>query len=346
LTDIVVEEEHVARARGLVRLATAVGLLACSTGGAPGRGGGGSFTEGSGGMYGVAGQVGSGGQQTTATGGARASTGGSAALGTGGVTSDGAGGAATPSGGVEGTGGVPGAAGGAGPSGSGGLASGGGSRAGAEGRGTGGSGGTGGGGGASPAFVCHQVTGMTLTREWFEAGYQQDPGITDGRWQLKAREHGYITEWANATSDFWNEMIESPCASSSGNPDHVVLTVLSWNPACCTTQPQWDAQIDGAVTNLVAKYSGLKRIDLMTVIRGPGNMLCPMAPAANETIVMPPELDAALTSAAAKFPGLVYVTPKFEAASCSAFSGGGPHLTTAGNTAVAKDIAAYFSNLR
>lgn len=99
-----------------------------------------------------------------------------------------------------------------------------------------------------------------------------------------------------------------------------------------------------SVMNLVAKYSALKRVDLMTVIRGPGNMLCPMAPAANETIVMPPELDAALASTATKFPGLVHVAPKFEAASCSAFNGGGPHLSTAGNTAVAKDIAAAFSN--
>jgi hypothetical protein len=270
------------------------------------------------------------------------------------VTGEGAGGMSgagasvgTSSGGAIGTGG--GIVAGAGRSGSGGL----GAPGGAGGRGAGGrtdaangSGGGGGTAGTSTDFVCNQVTGMTLTREWFEAGFQQDAGITDGRWQLKAREHGYITEWASATSDFWNEMLESPCASSSANPDHVVLTVLSWNPACCTTQPQWEAQIDAAVKNLVTRYAALKRVDLMTVIRGPGNMLCPMAPAANETIAMPPELDAALAATVTKFPGLVYVAPKFEAASCSAFNGGGPHLTSAGNTAVAKEIASYFGNLR
>jgi hypothetical protein len=214
--------------------------------------------------------------------------------------------------------------------------------------GSGGAGGTaaGGTGGAAPmTFVCNQVTAMTLTREWFEAGFEQDAGIVDARWQLKAREHGYITEWADPNSDFWNEMIESPCAANSSNPDHVVLTVLSWNPACCTTQPQWQTQITAAITNLRAKYSALKRIDLMTVIRGAGNMLCPTPPAANETIVIPPELDAALAAAAVQFPNLVFVAPKFEAPNCAAFSGGGPHLTTAGNTAVAKTIAAYFANL-
>jgi hypothetical protein len=187
---------------------------------------------------------------------------------------------------------------------------------------------------------------MTLTREWFEAGFQTNPGIVDGRWQLKAREHGYITEWANPNSDFWNEMIESPCTNGSTNPDHVVLTVLSWAPACCVTQPEWDAQITAAITTLKGKYSALKRIDLMTVIRGPGNMLCPTPPATGETIVIPPELDAALAAAATKFPNFVFVAPKFEAPNCASFSGGGPHLTTAGNTAVAKLISAAFVNLQ
>ena len=187
---------------------------------------------------------------------------------------------------------------------------------------------------------------MTLTREWFLAGFESDAGIINGRWQLKAREHGYITEWANPNSDFWNQELESPCATGSTNPDHVVLTVLSWAPACCTTQPQWEQQVEAAVSNLVAKYGALKRIDLMTVIRGPGNQLCPTPPAANETIALPPELDAALAAVATKHPGLVYVAPKFEAPSCAAFSGGGPHLTTAGNTAVAKDIAAHFDDLQ
>lgn len=200
--------------------------------------------------------------------------------------------------------------------------------------------------GGATTFVCNQVTAMTLTREWFNAGFEQDGGIVADRWQLKAREHGYITEWANPSSDFWNEPPASPCTSGSTNPDHVVLTVLSWNPACCTSQPEWEAKIDAAIANLQAKYSALKRIDLTTVIRGPGNMLCPTPPVANETIVIPPELDAALAASAAKFPELVFVTPKFEAPSCAAFNGGGPHLTTAGNAAVAKDIAAHFDGLQ
>ena len=185
---------------------------------------------------------------------------------------------------------------------------------------------------------------MTLTREWYEAGFETM--VANDRWQLKAREHGYITEWSNPNSDFWNEPIESPCAQGSTSPDHVVLTVLSWVPACCTTQPQWLAQVTGAINTLKSKYPGLKRIDLMTVIRGPNNTACPTPPAAGETIVIPPELDGALAAAAAQFPNFVFVAPKFEAPNCAAFSGGGPHLTTAGNTAVAKNIAAYFATIQ
>jgi hypothetical protein len=216
------------------------------------------------------------------------------------------------------------------------------------------SGGTGGGAGGSnsgaggtaapTSFVCNQVTAMTLTREWYEAGFEGV--VPSARWQLKAREHGYITEWSNPASDFWNEMIESPCAQGSTAPDHVVLTVLSWAPACCVTQPQWQTQINGAINNLTAKYPSLRRIDLMTVIRGPGNALCPTAPAVGETIVIPPELDQALAAAAVQFPDLVFVAPKFEAPDCAAFSGGGPHLTSAGNAAVAAVIGAYFATIQ
>jgi hypothetical protein len=301
-----------------------------NAGGASGTGAGGNSGSGGGnaGTGGTAGSADAGTAGSTGTGGSTAGS-----TGRGGIGQAGSGGATGGAGGA-GTGGGPGAGGDGGAAGRGGSG------------GAGGSAGASGAGGAPTTFVCNQVTAMTLTREWFEAGFQSNPGIVDARWQLKAREHGYITEWANPNSDFWNEMIESPCANGSTNPDHVVLTVLSWVPACCTTQPEWDAQITAAITSFKAKYSALKRIDLMTVIRGPGNMLCPTPPATGETIVIPAELDAALAAAATKFPNFVFVAPKFEAPNCAAFSGGGPHLTTAGNTAVAKTISAAFVNLQ
>ncbi len=196
----------------------------------------------------------------------------------------------------------------------------------------------------APQFVCNQVIALTLTREWYQAGFEQAPGIADDRWQLKARQSGYITEWSNPNSDFWNQPPQSPCAHGSASPDHVVLTVLSWRPPCCATQAEWEAQVGKAVETLRLKYAGLKRIDLMTVVRGPRNQGCPLPPAADEYIAMPQEFDAALAGVAAKFSGLVFVGPKVEASSCAAFVEGGPHLTKDGNAEVAKAIAAYFVN--
>ena len=283
----------------------ALGLAACtSQSNAPGGGAGGAAGNAT---------VISGSGGTTGGGGAGTSGGAGGAVGAtaqGGATGSGAGGSPTGAGGASGPADAGGVGGAPGPTG----------------------------------FVCNQVTAMTLTREWYDAGFETY--VAGDRWQLKAREHGYITEWSNPNSDFWNEPAESPCAQGSTQPDHVVLTVLSWVPACCTTQPQWEAQVTGAVNTLKSKYPGLKRIDLMTVIRGAGNMLCPTAPAAGETIVIPPELDGALAAVATQFPGFVFVAPKFEAPNCAAFSGGGPHLTTAGNTAVAKNIGAYFATVQ
>jgi hypothetical protein len=196
----------------------------------------------------------------------------------------------------------------------------------------------------APQFVCNQVIGLTLTREWYQAGFEQAPGIADDRWQLKARQSGYITEWSNPDSDFWNQAPQSPCANGSASPDHVVLTVLSWRPPCCATQAEWEAQVGKAVATVRSKYAGVKRIDLMTVIRGPRNQGCPAPPAKDEYIAMPQEFDAALAGVAAKFPGLVFVGPKVEAPNCASFVGGGPHLTKDGNAEVAKAIAGHFVN--
>ena len=118
---------------------------------------------------------------------------------------------------------------------------------------------------AQAQFVCNQVIGLTLTREWCQAGFEQAPGIADDRWQLKARQSGYTPSGRTPIVTFWNQQPQSPCANGSASPDHVVLTVLSWRPPCCATQAEWEAQVGKAVATVRSRYAGLKRIDLMTV---------------------------------------------------------------------------------
>jgi hypothetical protein len=211
--------------------------------------------------------------------------------------------------------------------------------------GTTGVGGRGGGGGAiggaggtaSGPFICNQVTGGKLTYEWFAAGFENV--VDNKRWQAKWREDAYVEEWANPQSSFWTAQIDSACVNNTTAPDRVVFGAVSFK---YKTQTEWRQGLTQAVNTIKAKYPGVKRMDLVTQIRGPNNMLCPTAPTAGETIAVPPEQDAAMAEVAAAFPGFVFVGPKVQAHSCSEFVGGGPHLTTAGNMANVQPLADYF----
>lgn len=292
------------------------GAHAGSSGSSPVAGGATSGSSGSGGS--TAGQGGSGtasaGSGTVANAGTPATAGSTAG-----------GGAGTAMGGSTsgGTSAVSGAAGSGGTSG-----------AGTSGAGTGG-GGTGG-GGAGP-FVCNQLTGGKLTEEWFIAGFEMV--VDDARWQVKWREDAYVEVWADAQSSFWTAQVDSKCTNGSSAPDRLVFGTVSFK---YKTQAEWRTGITQAVNNFKAKWPSIRRVDLVTQIRGPKNMLCPTAPIAGETISVPPEQDAAMADVAAAFPGFVFVGPKVEAQSCSDFQGGGPHLTAAGNKANVSVLADYF----
>jgi hypothetical protein len=259
------------------------------------------------------------------------------------------GGAGTPSSGGGGLGGIgaaggggsasagaAGAAAGASPGGAGGSTDGGGGHAGVG--GTGGAGGAGGaGGGATGPFVCNQLTGGKLTEEWFIAGFETV--VENSRWQVKWREDAYVEVWADAQSSFWTAQVDSTCAAGSSAPDRLVFGTVSFK---YKTQAEWRTGITQAVNNFKAKWPSLRRVDLVTQIRGPNNMLCPTPPIAGETIAVPPEQDAAMADVAAAFPGVVFVGPKVEAHSCADFQGGGPHLTAAGNKANVSVLSDYF----
>jgi len=186
--------------------------------------------------------------------------------------------------------------------------------------------------------VCNQATGGALIDELFIAGLES--GLDGARWQLKWKNAAAIEEWANAQSTFWDAPIESACTSNTTSPDRVVFMIFSWT---VKTQADWQTKITQAVNNFRAEYPGLLRIDFMNQIRGPNNMLCPTPPAEGETIVVSPELQAAMQEVAVAFPGFVFLSPAWEASSCSDFQGGGPHLTTAGNMAAAGPAATHFA---
>ncbi len=259
-----------------------------------------------------------------ASGASAAGSSGSAEGGRSG-TAGGRAGGGSPGGGAP-TGGAP----------NGGVAGGGAPNAGNAGRA--GSGAAGAGGDATGPFTCNQVTGGQLVEEWFIAGFEKV--VDDPRWQVKWRVDGYLEEWANPQSSFWSAQVDSSCTKNTGSPDRIVFPVVSFTSRSRT---DWAKLIEQAITTFKGKYPGIRRMDLMTQVRGPGNMLCPTAPTQGETIVVPPELDDAIDDVAAAHPGFVFVGPHVEARSCSDIQGGGPHLTSAGNTAAAVPISSYFA---
>ena len=303
--------------------AGSMGSTGAGGGAVGGTGGDGATGGGAGGAGGgVAGSIAGSGGGGAGTGGATGGTTGAAGRGGAG------GGGASGTGGNAGNAGRGGAGGGAGRGGGGGAG-------GAGGRG--GASGTGGGGGSGGPFVCSQVTGGKLTEEWFAAGFENV--VDNARWQVKWREDAYVEEWANLQSSFWTAQIDSVCANNTSAPDRLVFGTVSFK---YKTQAEWRTGITQAVNNFKSKWPSVRRINLVTQIRGPNNMLCPTPPTAGETIAVPAEQDAAMADVAAAFPGFVFVGPKVVAHACSEFQGGGPHLTAAGNMANVSVLADYF----
>ena len=72
----------------------------------------------------------------------------------------------------------------------------------------------------------------------------------------------------------------------------------------------------------------------MTMMRAPNNMMRPGCTSTEDVVA--PYIDDAIQTIVAKYPKLVRAAPKVFAPSCNVFTGGGPHLTTAGKPIVAK----------
>jgi hypothetical protein len=208
-------------------------------------------------------------------------------------------------------------------------------------------------------FTCTQYIGAYLSMEWWNQGFQQEPGIEDGKWQLKWHHHGTIGNWGDPNSPFWGDEgdpqddskgapIQSACTTNSKTPDRIVMLIIEWD---LITQADWVTQIEKIVTNLKTKYPSAKRIELMTTVRVAGNLMCnPNAsygPGANasagrEDCYIPPYADAAIAQVIAAHPDILAAGPQIEAPKCGP-TVNGPHLGGDNDKLTAKAIAAYYA---
>jgi hypothetical protein len=225
---------------------------------------------------------------------------------------------------------------------------------------TAGAGGTSGGAasGSPPAgpFTCSTYIGAYLSMEWWNAGFETK--VDNAKWQLKWHHHGHITEWRKADSPFWGDTgdpnndeqgspIQSACAENSDKPDRVVFLAIDWE---IETEEGWIAGLTESIANIKTKYPSAKRVDVMTLVRCPNNMMCnPGAnygPGANDSASLqdcyvPPYVDSAIQKVIAANPSYVALGPQPQMAMCNP-SHDGAHMTGEGNQQAAADIGAFY----
>jgi hypothetical protein len=295
--------------RGLVRVCGCLALVATGCGSSSGSGPGGAGAE------------------AGASAAAGSSAAGSSAAG------DGTAGSSTVSSAGAGSGGLPGSAGSQSEGGSVAL---GGSSANA---GSGGALPTGGSsGGSAPElttkdFACSEVIGLWVASQWWDTF---EKGVANDHWQFMFQHHGYLEMFADPASPYWTNAVSSRCASLAATPDRVIFLPFSLS---LLTLADWLTSLQQVIETMKSKFPGVKRIELMTTLRSPGNMPC-----ANDTdpnTVVAPYVDQAIQMVADSSGGLVTVGPKIELTSCSWWAAG-TDLTGDGNTGVGQLLSAYY----
>jgi hypothetical protein len=188
-------------------------------------------------------------------------------------------------------------------------------------------------GAPAPAdYRCTVVLGLAVTSEWYRAGFEAL--VDDDRWEAITKPHTFVEHWADPEHAVWKELPQSPCREASADPDRVLFFAANFT---FTTRAEWDQAIEGAVETLQKKYPHARRIELLSMVRAPGNTSC-----GSEKGIVNPIIDESILATSRRHPGLVAAGPRFEATSCADLEKGGPHFSEAGRMVVAKLIADHY----
>lgn len=203
------------------------------------------------------------------------------------------------------------------------------------------------------------ILGVSATGEWVnQGGFYK---LVDGtRWEARTREHAYAHLWPTDMT-FWTApfdpavgptgtptgMPAHACSQGSTSPDRVVFIAFeAIADAAYHTQMAWQMNFEQVVTAIQSHYPGVKRIELMTMVRGPGTTGPGTSCGTDEDIIQP-YIDSAITAVAMNHAQLVVAAPKIYVGACNWFDGTGPHFCANGACAgkpdlVAKLIADYY----
>jgi hypothetical protein len=183
-------------------------------------------------------------------------------------------------------------------------------------------------------FSCSWVLGIHTTSEWYNAGFENV--VDNARWQCSGIEMAQFN-WAQPGSGLWDQAPASPCTTNSKTPDRIVFSGVD---SASTTVAQFLPQYLSVINIIKTRFPSVKRVDLMTLARAPGDVECKGANRSNSSWIKPAQ-DEAIAMTAAMFPGFVFVLPKWEVKACSDF-GLCPHISAAANADLAKTMGDYF----
>ena len=185
-------------------------------------------------------------------------------------------------------------------------------------------------------FTCSWVLGIHTTYEWYSAGFEKI--VDDARWQVSGIESAQFS-WAMPNAGVWNSPITSPCTMNSKTPDRIVFCGVD---SASTTVEEFLPQYVSVINIIKMRFPSVKRVDLMTLARAPGDVECKGANRSNSSWIKPAQ-DQAIDMTVSMFPGFVFPTPKLEVKACSDF-GLCPHINAAANALVAMENADWFIN--
>ena len=189
----------------------------------------------------------------------------------------------------------------------------------------------------SSAASCTMVTGYSVTEDWWNGGFETQPGIVNGDWELmwdggasvnRIAYNGYL--W-----DQWNaDNIISRCTTNGRLPDRIIFQIgYRYQSEVGQVQPVLDVvalirqRINPNATIYLMGQVGSTTPDTCNVWGD--DVAAGSITALRGAIAIDPTLREA-------------VTPKVL---CSQFADSNGHLTSAGATSAAIQIAAWFASL-
>jgi hypothetical protein len=197
--------------------------------------------------------------------------------------------------------------------------------------------------------------GFSQTLQWWETnGFETE--VPDGRYQLRFRSGGDITDWANINFDGWRAptrtsclgsgqaVLCSPCTTFSTTPDRVILTITLSRYEDSVTD--WVSGIRAAVATIRRRHPQVDRIVLQPVVGGPGNRPCP-TPADPQRGVRAafnhPLIDQAIATVVRDAPDLE-AGPSPEVRTCGDYEDQVGHLRTAARSPIGATIGREYAD--